>query len=114
MAIVRKWAGTAARPCSGPNQLRDTYDPELVVGPSNGLRQPRKSHYKGLDWRAVGSCFGGFSIKICTLQIFSDRLCIALTVYKVIFFFSCLFRCKRALASLSDPLVGVVFRYRFD
>ena len=37
-AIARKWAGTAARPYSGLNQLRDTYDPGLVVGPRNSLR----------------------------------------------------------------------------
>ena len=85
-AIARKWAGTAARPCSGPNQLRDTYDPGLVVGPRNDLRRPRKSHYKGLDWRAVDSCFGGF-FKDKHFTMFSDKLCIALTIFKVMFLF---------------------------
>ena len=45
---------------------------------------------------------------------FSDKLCMFLTVYKSCFYSICLFRCKRVLASLSDPFVGVIFRYRVE
>ena len=68
-AIAMKWAGMAARPCSGLNKLRAMRRPGQVVGPRKGLRRPHKSHYKEQElWRAVSTlALGEFYEKLSIL-----------------------------------------------